>query len=143
MSVVYLSGEPSLSRAFPLHRIMSSALIELDLVATITLPPKEDAENETEEDEETENQSIQPTIELINTLTNAQLEDLAKEWIRPMQKILMVYKQKEPIDDSPISEYELWQMQETEFKNIIENMEHPFVVAVQSKFNHVRKTTRY
>lgn len=143
MSVVYLSGKPSLSRAFPLHRIMSSALIELDLVATITLPPKEDAENETEEDEETENQSIQPTIELINTLTNAQLEDLAKEWIRPMQKILMVYKQKEPIDDSPISEYELWQMQETEFKNIIENMEHPFVVAVQSKFNHVRKTTRY
>lgn len=116
---------------------MSSALIELDLVATIILPPKEDAENESEENEETENQPIQPTIELIHTLTNAQLEDLAREWMRPMQKILVVYKQKEPIDDSPISEYELWQMQETEFKNTIENMRHPFVVAVQSKFNHV------
>lgn len=47
----------------------------------------------------------------------------------------MAYKHKEPIDDSPISEYELWQMQEFEFKNILENMKHPFVVAVQSKLS--------
>lgn len=128
------TGEPSrlqLVAMFILHRILSSALVEIDLVGA-SVPPTEQ-ENQTEDDGKV-NQMVQPNSESIKTMKIAQLEGLAAEWMRPIQKIINVYKHKEPIDDSPISEFKLWQMQEIEFKNILENMKHPFVIAVQSKF---------
>lgn len=121
-------------------RVLSSALVEIELIAASI--PAAEQENETE-DNERDNQMVQPTsIESINILTIAQLEEVVREWMRPIQKTLAVYKQKEPIDDSPISEFELWQMQEIEFKNILENMRHPFIVAVHSKCRKRRKCFR-
>lgn len=83
---------------------------------------------------ENENETVPPTIDSINSMTNAQLEELAKEWMRPIQKVLLTYKQMEPVDDSPIGEFELWRTQGNEFRNLLENMKHPFVFAVQRKF---------
>lgn len=94
--------------------------------------PSAEQENPTD-DEANENKPIQPNVESIGNLTNAQLEELAKDWMHPMQKALVVFKQKQPNDDSPITEFELWQMQEIELKTLLEKMRHPFVVTVQSK----------
>lgn len=112
-----------------LHRIHSGTVVEFDLFDAII--PSAENENQTEDDER-DNQIAPPNVESISSLTNVQLEQLAKEWMRSIQKILMAYTHKEPVDDSPISEYELWQMQELEFKNVLENMKHPIVVAAQS-----------
>lgn len=108
--------------SFTLYRILSSALTEFDLVGAI-IPSVEN-----------ENETVPPTIDSINSMTNAQLEELTKEWMRPIQKVLLTYKQMEPIDDSPIGEFESWRMQGNEYGILLENMRHPFVVAVQRKF---------
>lgn len=39
-------------------------------------------------------------------------------------------------DDSPISEYELWKMQENEFNSLLEQMKNPCVAACCGKFVH-------
>lgn len=96
------------------------------------IPPDEN-ENPAEEDGQS-SRNATPIVETSGRLMKtAQLEELAREWMRPMQKLLLVYKTKEPIDDSPISEFQLWQTQETEFKDMLESMKQPSVVAVQRK----------
>lgn len=112
----------------PFHRLLSHAIVEFDL-AGATIRPVEQ-ENHTEDDER-DKQNVPSNIETITSLTNAQLEELTKEWMLSMQKLLLMYKHRDPTDDSPISEFELWQTQETEFKNMLENMRHPFVADVQ------------
>lgn len=67
----------------------------------------------------------------IDNLSQTDLEELARDWMRLNQKSLALLKQ-DPSDNNLIAEYEYWNLREAELKNLLENMDQPFVHALRS-----------
>lgn len=57
----------------------------------------------------------------------AQLEDIVKGWIRHVKTTVQGLQEQQPEDFTPMAEYELWRIRETEFNTFQEQLKHPFV----------------
>lgn len=57
----------------------------------------------------------------------AQLEDIVKGWIRHVKTTVKELQERQPHDFTPMAEYELWRIRETEYNIFQEQLKHPFV----------------
>lgn len=65
--------------------------------------------------------------------TQVQLEDVVKGWMRYIQRVIKTNKTTEYADDSPMTEYAMWQKNEAEYKSIYEQLKTPFVRSILGK----------
>ncbi|XP_053669700.1 dynein axonemal heavy chain 10 [Anopheles nili] len=66
----------------------------------------------------------------IEDLTTLQLEEIVEGWSIYIGKVLRESNEKEPVDNTPMSEYNLWVERELQFNSIIEQLKAPFVIQV-------------
>lgn len=62
--------------------------------------------------------------------TQLQLEEVVQGWMRYIQRVIKANKTAEYADDSPMTEYAMWQKAEAEYKSIYEQLKTPFVRSI-------------
>lgn len=114
------------------YRIFPNSVV--DNASPLSLIPTEVASDTMESEVRTlDNDSIGQlnNNHSIDNLSQTDLEQLARDWMRLNQKSLALLKQ-DLSDNNLIAEYEFWNLRETELKNLLENMDQPFVHALRS-----------
>ncbi|XP_058060896.1 dynein axonemal heavy chain 10 [Anopheles bellator] len=66
----------------------------------------------------------------IEELTELQLEEIVEGWSIYIGKVLREANEKEPLDNTPMAEYNVWVERELQFNSIVEQLKAPFVIQV-------------
>ncbi|XP_055585530.1 uncharacterized protein LOC129738373 [Uranotaenia lowii] len=66
----------------------------------------------------------------VEELTPLQKEEIVEGWSIYIRKVLRESMEREPAENTPMAEYELWLGRELEYNSIIEQLKSPFVIEV-------------
>ncbi|XP_050088792.1 dynein axonemal heavy chain 10 [Anopheles aquasalis] len=66
----------------------------------------------------------------VDDLTMLQLEEIVEGWSIYIGKVLRESNEKEPVDNTPMAEYNLWVERELQYNSIVEQLKAPFVIQV-------------
>lgn len=56
-----------------------------------------------------------------------QLHDIVTGWIKYLRATTRDLEERQPVDFTPMAEYELWRDRETKYNTLLEQLKHPFV----------------
>lgn len=62
-----------------------------------------------------------------DVLGEQQLQDIHSGWIKHLKSAIKELQDQSPRDFTPMAEFELWRMRETQYNTLLEQMKHPFV----------------
>ncbi|XP_055533348.1 dynein axonemal heavy chain 10 [Wyeomyia smithii] len=66
----------------------------------------------------------------VEELTTLQQEEIVEGWSIYIRKVLRESMEREPLENTPMGEYNLWLTRELEYNSIVEQLKSPFVVQV-------------
>nr|XP_029723836.1 uncharacterized protein LOC115264308 [Aedes albopictus] len=69
-------------------------------------------------------------------LTTLQQEEIVEGWSIYIRKVLRETMEREPEENTPMAEYNLWLARELEYNSIIEQLKAPFVIQVFGKYRN-------
>lgn len=63
----------------------------------------------------------------LDDLGKVQLQDIVLGWIKHLRAMDKELQERQPVDFTPMAEYELWSIRETKYNTLLEQMKHSIV----------------